>query len=173
MATASPMCFTVVPDFTGPIAQDPVSPALIAGRPSAGADFNGDGKTDMLLDSLDKYGRSNGSRAIWLSDGVPADLLTSITTGIEASVAITYKSLTDSTVYTKDSTATDPVVDLQAPTFAVSRADASNGIGGTVSTGYTYAADHNGSGFLGFRHMTVTNLQTGLVQTTVYRQDYP
>jgi hypothetical protein len=58
----------------------------------------------------------------------------------------------------------------------VSKVDATNGIGGTVSTGYTYAgakSDLNGRGFLGFRQMTVKDLQTNLIQTTSYRQDFP
>src|SRR5262249_29794972 len=68
------------------------------------------------------------------------------------------------------------VIDLQGPMALVSKVDATNGIGGTVSTGYSYAgakSDLNGRGFLGFRQMTVKDLQNNLVQTTSYRQDYP
>jgi hypothetical protein len=141
------------------------------------ADVNGDGKTDVLWDSRSGTDtRSTGTRALWLSDGVPPDLINSITTGIGANVAIAYKPLTDGTVYTKDSNAIDPFADLQAPMVVVSRVDASNGIGGTVSSSYAYAgakSDQNGRGFLGFRQMTVTDLQTNIIQTTNYRLDYP
>ncbi len=49
-------------------------------------------------------------------------------------------------------------------------------VGGVVSTGYAYAGakSHlNGRGFLGFHQMTVTDLQTNVVGTTIYRQDFP
>src|SRR6185369_13578843 len=103
------------------------------------ADFNGDGKTDVLWDSrrlIDP--RSTGTRTLWLSDGVVPDIITTVTSGSGATVAFTYKSLTDSTVYTKDNTATDPIADVQMPMQVVSRVDSSNGIGGTVATGYAY-----------------------------------
>jgi hypothetical protein len=105
--------------------------------------------------------------------------VTSITSGIGAKATVTYKSMTDSTVYAKDSTTPGSivdVVDLQGAMALVSKVDASNGIGGTLSTGYAYSgakADLNGRGFLGFRQMTVTDLQTNLLSTTSYRQDYP
>ena len=57
-----------------------------------------------------------------------------------------------------------------------SRVDTSNGIGGTYSTTYRYAGakgDINGRGFLGFRQMTTTDLQTNIAQTTNFRQDFP
>ena len=74
------------------------------------ADFNGDGKTDILWDSRTGTDtRSTGTRVLWLSDGVAPDVMTSVTTGIGASLAVTYKPLTDAGVYTKDSTAIDPL----------------------------------------------------------------
>jgi hypothetical protein len=141
------------------------------------ADFNGDGKADILWDNRSGTDtRSQGQRVLWLSDGVRPDVMTSVTTGLGASLAITYRPLTDASIYSKDGTAVDPMVDVQGGMLVVSRVDASNGIGGTVSTTYTYAGakgDHNGRGFLGFRQMTVTDLQTNIVETTTYRQDFP
>jgi hypothetical protein len=58
----------------------------------------------------------------------------------------------------------------------VSRVDKSNGIGGLYSTNYTYAGaqlDSNGRGFLGFHQFSATDPQTNIVQTTIFRQDYP
>jgi hypothetical protein len=140
-------------------------------------DFNGDGKADVLWDSRSPGdSRSTGTRVLWLSDGVPADLVTSVTSGLGATTAITYKSITDSTAYTKGNTATDPTVDVQAAMEVVARVDKSNGVGGTVSMTYTYAGaqmDNNGRGFLGFRQMTATDLQTNIVQTTSYLQTFP
>jgi hypothetical protein len=160
--------FTTVSNFGAPVGG--FSAALIG-------DFNGDGKADVLWDSRTAGDtRSTGTRVLWLSDGVPPDLLTGVTTGLGATVTITYKSMTDSTVYTKDNTATDPTLDVQAPMQLVARVDKSNGIGGTVSMSYAYSGakvDNNGRGFLGFRQVSSTDLQTNIVQTTTFRQDYP
>jgi hypothetical protein len=165
--------FTVITNFAG---QD----GTLTGYAPVIADFNGDGKADILWDSRTGTDtRSTGTRVLWLSDGVAPDLMTSVTTGLGAKVTVTYKSMTDSSVYTKDTTPPGglvDVIDLQGPMALVSKVDVSNALGGVVSTGYAYAgakSDLNGRGFLGFRQMTVKDLQTNLVQTTTYRQDYP
>ncbi|TML11115.1 MAG: hypothetical protein E6G39_14750, partial [Actinobacteria bacterium] len=162
--------FTVITNFAG-------QNGTVVGYAAILGDFNGDGKTDILWDSRSGTDtRSTGTRVLWLSDGAAPDLVTAITTGIGANVAVTYKPLTSSAVYTKDNTAVDPQLDLQGPMFVVSRVDSANGIGGTVSSTYAYVgakADQSGRGFLGFRQMVVTDLQTNIVSTTTYRQDYP
>ena len=140
-------------------------------------DFNGDGKADVLWDSRAVGdSRSTGTRVIWQSDGVPPDLLTTATNGLGATVAFTYSSITNNAVYTKGTTATDPTVDVQAPMEVVTQVSKSNGVGGLYSMTYAYAGaqlDNNGRGFLGFRQVTATDPQTGIVQKTTYRQDYP
>jgi hypothetical protein len=143
-------------------------------------DFNGDGKADVLWDSRSPGdSRSTGTRVIWLSDGVAPDLMTGVTNGLGATVAFTYNAITNNNgvaVYTKGTTATDPTVDVQAPMQVVSRVDKSNGIGGLYSSTYAYAGaqfDNNGRGFLGFHQVSATDLQTNIVQTTTFRQDYP
>lgn len=141
------------------------------------ADFNGDGKTDVLWDSRSGTDtRSTGTRVLWLSDGVAPDLMASITSGIGASASVTYKPLTDNIIYTKDATAISPLADLQGSMFVPTRVDTANGLGGTISTGYKYAgakANLDGRGFFGFRQVTITDLQTNIEQTTTYRQDFP
>jgi hypothetical protein len=163
--------FTVVSNYGG---QD----GTLVGYVPILVDFNGDGKTDVLWDSRTAFDpqHTSGTRVFWLSDGVSPDVVTTITSGVGASVTFTYKPLTDSTVYTKDNTATDPVIDVQMPMQVVSRIDASNGIGGTLATGYAYVGaklQQDGRGFLGFRQVKVTDLQTNIVQTATFRQDYP
>ena len=104
-----------------------------------------------------------------------------MTTGLGATVAITYSSITNNNssnivIYTKGTTATDPTVDVQAPMQVVSRVDKSNGVGGLYSMTYTYAGaqyDNNGRGFLGFHQLSATDLQTGIVQTTTFLQTFP
>jgi hypothetical protein len=162
--------FTVVSNVGG---QDGT---LVGYVPNVG-DFNGDGKADVLWDSRSVGdSRSTGTRAMWMSDGVPPDLLTVVTNGLGATVAFTYGSITNSAVYTKGTTATDPTVDVQAPMEVVTQVSKSNGINGFYLMTYAYAGaqlDNNGRGFLGFRQVSATDPQTGIVQTTTFRQDYP
>lgn len=162
--------FTVVANYGG---QD----GTLVGYIPIVADFNGDGKSDVLWDSRSGTDpRSTGTRVLWLSDNVAPDMIATVTGATGAATSFTYKSLTDSAVYTRDNTATDPVADVQGTIQVVSRIDATNGIGGTLATGYAYVGaklDQDGRGFLGYRQMKATDLQTNILLTTTYRQDYP
>jgi len=133
-------------------------------------DVSGDGKIDLVF-------QGNDNR-FWVNlANVPfPDLLTSITTGLGATTSITYKPLTDGSVYTKDSGSTYPILDLQFPLYVVSSVTSSNGIGGTVRTDYSYVgakADLSGRGLLGFRQMQGMDVATGLKSLTTFRQDWP
>jgi hypothetical protein len=133
-------------------------------------DFNGDGQTDfVLMGGVTQY--------TFLARGPAADLLSSISSGLGGSTAISYAALSQNGApYSKDNGSAYPAVDFQGAFYVVSRVDTSNGIGGTYGSTYSYAGaklDLSGRGFLGFRQMAVTDLQTGIVQTTTYRQDFP
>jgi hypothetical protein len=133
-------------------------------------DANGDGKTDMV------HNAGNGLVITWFVAPASNDVALSFVNGLGASTKITYQPLTNAVVYSKDSTAVYPVMDLQGPLNVVSRVDTSNGLGGTYSSTYTYAGaklDLSGRGFLGFRQMAAKDIQTNIVQTTNYRQDFP
>lgn len=113
---------------------------------------------------------------MWLSDGVSPDLVGTITTGLGAKTAISYLPLSNGGVYSKDTTAVYPQVDWQSAMNVVSQVGVSNGVGGTYSSTYRYAGaklDLSGRGFLGFRQMTVKDLQTNISDSTTYRQDFP
>jgi len=134
-------------------------------------DWDGTGTMEAL------WYRSSSGWNIWFqnNEAIP-DLMTAAASGLGAAVSITYKPCTDGTTYTKDSTAGYPLVDLQGPMQVVNRVNHSNGIGGESSSTYTYAggkAHLDGRGFLGFRQVKTTDLQTNLSQTTTYRQDFP
>jgi hypothetical protein len=136
---------------------------------SLGGDFNGDGKTDWLM-------VANGDLRVFLADGGAGDFMQSITTGNGATTNITYSPLTQSAVYSNDTTAAYPLQNLQGPMYVVSRVDAPNGLGGSYSSTYHYAgakSDLTGRGFLGFRQMAVTDLQTNIVHTSNYNQVFP
>ncbi|MES5484934.1 FG-GAP-like repeat-containing protein [Bradyrhizobium sp. INPA03-11B] len=155
------------------------------------ADFNGDGKADVFWNFVNvgtlvnvsngspnqlNVGPSQGQRSMWLSDGVSSDLVSAITTGLGAKTTISYSPLSNGNVYSKDTTAVYPQTDFQLPLNVVSQIGVSNGIGGTYGSTYRYVGaklDLSGRGFLGFRQMTVNDLQTGISSTTAYRQDFP
>ncbi len=148
-------------NFSGAIASNAIIPVI--------GDFNGDGMTDFLM-----FGAASAN--VFLASGPIPDYVTSISTGLGAMTTITYQPITSGNVYSKDNTAVYPTQDVQTPLYVTSRVGASNGIGGTYSSTYSYAGaklDLSGRGFLGFRQKTVTDLQTNIVQTANYRQDFP
>jgi hypothetical protein len=133
-------------------------------------DVNGDGLPDIV-------GFSGGGIQVSLNTGaIIPDLLATIAGGVGSTTVVSYKPFTVSSVYTKDTDGRAPIVDLIAPNYVVSRVDTSNGVGGVYSTSYAYAgakSDVSGRGFLGFRQMKVTDLQTGVVETANYLQSFP
>ena len=131
--------------------------------------MNGDGKADVV--GFSSQGVDVSTEAL-----PPVDLVASITNGLGPITTLTYKPLTDPTVYTKDTTSTYPYLDFQGPLYVVSQTLTSNGIGGNYATNYTYAGakiHELGGGFLGFRQIAVNDPQTGITTTTSYSQNYP
>ncbi len=151
-------------------------------------DSNGDGKTDVL-----EISNTFSSIPVVSATGAIPDLLFSISNGLGATVSITYRPLTDNTVYTKftgstvyqplglgelqySSSVGYPVIDLQAPLYVVSSASTSDGVGGSYLTNYKYfglKAHLQGGGLLGFAYVQATDPQTGIVSSSAFRQDYP
>jgi len=132
------------------------------------ADFDGDGKTDYMW----QY-------AGW-HQAYPAvlypDLVAQVTSGLGANTSITSTPITvGSPVYTKDTTAAYPTLDVQNATYVVSSVNASDGIGGALTASYKYGGlklDRNGRGLLGFRTLDVTNPDSTSSHTE-FRQDWP
>lgn len=135
------------------------------------ADVNGDGVLDWVI-----YHPGEGKIKVNLGQGAIPDLLLTITDGHGATRNIAYKPLTDPSVYTKGTGATYPVQDVQNTTYVVSETAADDGIGGSFRNAYRYAGARThltGRGFLGFATLEQTDLQTGIVTRTNYRQDFP
>ena len=136
-------------------------------------DFDGDGKGDFVIDTTSAGWYTYLSK----NAGEPSpDLITTATDGLGAKTQISYKPLTDSTVYSKGSGAVYPEIDIQAPQYVVSNYAMSDGIGGMYQMNYQYTgarAHLLGRGSLGFKSMTVTDSRTGISTTSNYRQDYP
>jgi YD repeat-containing protein len=135
-------------------------------------DFNGDGVTDIITvsDANVKFGAGG--------NGEPDRLLTA-TSGLRVTTSVTYKTLTDSSVYAKDNFSTYPIIDVQAPMNVIASLTTSNGIGGTLTSNYRYGGlkvDIRGRGSLGFRWTTATrpaDASTAQYTDTRYQQLYP
>lgn len=126
-----------------------------------------DGRGDIVYDG-------SGVRVLPTS-GIISDLMISVVNGLGATTAVSYKPLPDSTVYTKDTTATYPTRDLRVPLFVVSSYTTSDGIGGNYQMSYFYTgakADLNGRGFLGFSTVQATD-PLGIKSLTTFCQDWP
>ncbi len=68
------------------------------------------------------------------------------------------------------------MVDIQAPLYVVKSVSSDDGLGGQKVTAYDYAGAKvhvQGRGFRGFRQMTATDQQTGIVTATTYEQVFP
>ncbi|MFT3848686.1 MAG: VCBS repeat-containing protein [Propionivibrio sp.] len=80
-------------------------------------------------------------------------------------------------VYIKGTDGIYPLQDLQYPLNVVSSISTSNGVGGVLTTNYTYgglkAEVGTGRGLLGFNWIESKQVETGLVTRTTYRQDWP
>ena len=136
-------------------------------------DVTGDGVADLIL-QYDNLGARRWAGRV--SNSSFSDKLSSITNGLGEQTNITYKPLTDNLVYTKYTTSTYPVRDVQAPRYVVSSSSKSNGIGGLYSHSYKYEGLRThlkGRGSLGFAKQIITDDQTGVVKETYYRQDFP
>lgn len=131
-------------------------------------DINGDGRRDIISLGSPRKARLTSPRAYSIS---------TIANGLGAKVAISYQPLSGvGTPYVKETGATYPIRDVQAPIYVVSKVDISDGIGSTLSSQYSYVgakADLSGRGFLGFRQVSVTHLDTNVVKTSNYRQNFP
>ena len=108
----------------------------------------------------------------------PSDQLTTINNGLGVLTTISYKRISDTTVYTAETGAIYPVRDILpvVPLYVVSSYTASDGIGGVVTTNYNYGglkAELTGRGSLGFRYVKESSPDSNISLTTFYKQDFP
>lgn len=158
--------------FGAPIVSGVIDRGYDIGR--AWVDFTGDGKADYCR----LVGVTNNSSSYLACTPllVENNGLATLTDGLGVQVAVQYKPLTDSGVYTKDAGSNYPIIDLQIPMYVVSSMSSSSGNGGTLTTNYSYGglkADLSGRGVAGFRWMQASQVETGIVNRTEFRQDWP
>jgi hypothetical protein len=134
-------------------------------------DVNGDGLEDMIYN---RYITSSATdRGAYLLN-VNFDRVISVTTGLGATTSITYKPLTDASVYNKGVGALYPTQDIQPPMYVVYSVSNSDSIGGQYATTYSYTGaktDLSGRGFLGFSNMSAADPQ--LITYNYYNQTFP
>ncbi len=142
-----------------------LGPGASVGSQMRYADVSGDGLPDALY--FDTF-RSNG---VWVSTtkGVPPDLVTSITNGLNVHTAVTYKPLTDASIYGNNGGSLYPYQNVQDATSVVTDTYQSNGVsGGMNRTSYRYLAlrkHHAAHTSLGFQNITTTDV---VGQTTTW-----
>ncbi|MEX0941679.1 MAG: FG-GAP-like repeat-containing protein [Pseudomonadales bacterium] len=150
-------------------------------------DINGDGRDDIV--DLHFAGTPEIDIRRANSAFSPDKRITRITNGLGAETDITYKSLLDPSatgLYTKDTDANgldwgnSPVFDLNSSVYVVSAVASSAPIASNASAkssvtyGYKGAKIQSGGrGFLGFREVSSTDVQTGVITTTTYKQEFP
>lgn len=133
-------------------------------------DFTGDGQTQLMNFGNNCYSGTNASGSPQLRTYRPGGMsassgrVTSVTDGFGNTTGITYKSLANGNVYTKDSGSEYPMADISAALPVVSSVTTSDGAAGSKSISYTYGglkAHLRGKGLLGFSGMTVTDNTLG------------
>lgn len=132
-------------------------------------DFNGDGLTDLA-------GHYSGTQwRVSTSEMVSTDRLSQVNNSIGDVTEISYKALTDSSVYTPLTGASYPFVDVVAPIHVVSSVSSSNGVGGTLSTSYEYGGlrkDLENKLAVGFAWVESRQPETGARTRTDYIQSW-
>jgi RHS repeat-associated protein len=120
-------------------------------------DFNGDGKEDLA--SL-LYSYTSPITFFSFHPNENSNFIEEIKTGLGVSTKIEYDQLTDPTIYTKQTNAIYPIIDMSGALTVVKGVSIENGLGGYNTTSYKYAgakAHMQGKGFLGFSQVTVTD----------------
>lgn len=134
-------------------------------------DVTGDGAPDLV--------RVGGGLATVRPMQRPTpNLLIRVTDGLNAVTEITYKLISDTTVYTPSSGSIYPIRDIlpQSALNVVASSRSSDALGGLYTLRYTYAGaktHQQGGGLLGFASMVTYDDQKGTYAQTIFRQDWP
>ena len=129
-------------------------------------DFNGDGSADYMWNYHGWHvGLSNQTSL----------RLDSVTDSLGATTKVSYKPLTDSSVYTKKQVEVYPRIDVVMPRYVVSQHQQDNGLDGFYRFTYRYSgmkANVHGRRF-GFQTKEVKDVQKNIRVVETYHQGYP
>lgn len=135
------------------------------------ADFNGDGKGDMLCTSRWDNGNNWDGFQLFLMPETKHLLLSKITDGMGNETEIEYKYMSDASVHTRGTTSSYPLSSFSTSWPVVSQVKTPNGIGGKTTKNYHYEnalVHRKGRGVMGFEKVTVTDVATNTTTTTEY-----
>lgn len=136
------------------------------------ADYNGDGRDELFF----REPHTKDSRCFTFATGTPSNLLNNVIDGLGARARITYKPMSDATVYTRGAGAAYPLCDFSSGMQLVGQVDSDDGIEGLYTTTYRYQGakiHQKGKGFLGFTKITQTNGNTNVFTENNYTFDSP
>jgi RHS repeat-associated protein len=129
-------------------------------------ELNGDGLPDLLQ-------LRNDQIELLRRNGLPPDVIHTITNGLGARVQVQYRPLTDPNVYTLGTGCAYPARCLTGTMQLVAEHQESNGISPSGMRQYRYRyrdgrVNLRGRGWIGFASRTVRDEQTGMERTTRY-----
>jgi RHS repeat-associated protein len=135
-------------------------------------DTDGDGALDINF----RFGDNRFASFRPSQRGGNPDSLILITEGDGRQTTLLWAPLADSSVYTKGSGSTYPVVDVQSSQYVISEVLTNDGLGGLSSRTFTYSEQRRllGRGLgLGFREMIEIDQSRGTEMRTRFLQDFP
>ncbi|MBN1185570.1 MAG: VCBS repeat-containing protein [Bacteroidales bacterium] len=140
-------------------------------------DFFGDGKVTMFFHNTEGSAGNSQARVISFHKGEIKNFMTAIKDGMNNEISIDYESISSSSsnFYTKETTASYPVTDIQAALYVVKTYSANNGVGTINTNSYTYKGaklHKQGKGFLGFSEIIAKNNRTNLLVTSQYESRF-
>lgn len=133
-------------------------------------DFDGDGSMDLM------HERINVVHIISIFQDPNKNLLSKVLDGYNNLTTLDYKTMSDKSnpIYTKGSSASYPIIDIQVPLYVVNEIGVENGIGGRNTTNYQYSeatVHRRGKGFLGFKEIIEFNTTHNVKKVTTYQTD--
>ena len=146
---------------------------------AVGGDWTNDGGGDLWIQPNTNGQQSSATTSTLYKVAFEPELIKTIDNGLGIVTTFTYDRLNKGgSLYTKNSDATYPQVDLIGPFYVVSKVESSDGLGtgGTYDSTYGYEglkASYDGRGFLGFSKFGVVDPQTNVTQTTEFNQNWP
>ncbi len=133
-------------------------------------DFNGDGITELIFPDSDKS-------LCFITSGKPGKFVEAITNGMGVRSVYSYEPMTNTDVYTAETSAEFPVIDFTGPWYLTSSLTTDNGVADSSHVEYSYegAKIHlQGKGFLGFMETLVENdlFNTSQISNFTYDTTY-
>ena len=126
-------------------------------------DYNGDGKMDLLCTADWKNSTWDGYQLFVMPEGM-TNLLSQIKDGMGNVTTVSYKYLSDASVFERGTDYEYPLSSVGSSWPVVSEVSVPDGVGGRAVTSYKYSnalVHRRGRGLLGFESVTINDLTNG------------